>query len=76
MSRFYGFPVFDLPGPQKLALLLARPVLEAEERLVGCRDDEVYDLTMTATGGDEEAAAAAMTDRAAWRLSRNQTPDM
>lgn len=68
--------MFDLPGPQKLALDLARPVLQAEDRLrAGCADDEVYDLTLAATG-DEEQASAAATARAACRLRQGGTPDV
>ena len=64
--------MFDLPGPDKLALQLNLPVLEAEDRLrAGCGDDEVYDLVLLATG-DEEAAAQALADRIAHRLRKNQ----
>jgi len=68
--------VFGLPGPDKLALELNRPVLEAERRLrAGCRDDEVYGLMLTATG-DEDAAAAAYTERLAAVLKKGGTPEV
>lgn len=66
--------MFDLPGPDKLALELSRPAIEAERRLrAGCRDEDVYDLVLAATGS-EEAAAAAATERAAARLRARETP--
>ncbi len=68
--------MFGLPGPDKLALELNRPILDAERRLrAGCDDGEVYDLMLTATG-DEEAASQALAERIAHRLRQNQTPDV
>jgi len=68
--------VFGLPGPDKLALELNLPILDAEERLrTGCADDEVYSLMLAATGSEDEASAA-LTERVSWRLKKNQTPDV
>ena len=73
MSRYYGFPVFDLPGGVKLALEANRPILEAEDELrAGCSDDRLYDLMILATGS-EEAASQALTDRIAERLRRGES---
>jgi len=68
--------VFGLPGPDKLALELNRPILAAERRLrAGCRDDEVYDLMLAATG-DPDAAAEAYTARLAAVMKTGATPDV
>lgn len=72
MSRFYGFPVFDLPGGVKLALEGNRPILEAEDELrAGVSDDRLYDLVLYVTGS-EEAASAAYQARIAERLRRGE----
>ncbi len=68
--------MFGLPGPDKLALELNRPVLDAERRLrAGCPDDQVYDLVLTVTG-DPDAASAAYAERIAAVMKRGGTPDV
>lgn len=77
MSRFYGFPVFDLPGPVRAKMETAMVRLAAEDRLAaGCGDKEVYDLVLAATGGDEAAASAAYAARLESRLAAGETPDV
>lgn len=60
----------------KLALDMARPILEAEEELKGpVSDDRIYDVVLAATG-DEEVASAALTERILQRQRRNETVDI
>jgi hypothetical protein len=75
LIRFYGINVFDLTGPQKLALEAALPALQAEEELARgeVADNRLYDLVMLATGS-ADAASAALEARVAERLRRGEKP--
>lgn len=76
LSHFYGFSVFGLPGPDRLALDMARPAIEARDRLrAGCRDAEVYDLVLAVTGSEEQASEA-YASRIAARLKRGERPEV
>lgn len=77
MSRFYGFPAWELSGVVIAKLDTAMIRMQAEDRLrEGCGDQEVYDLVLVATGGDEEAASAAYTARLEARLAAGETPNI
>ncbi len=68
MSRFYGFPVFDLTPGVKIALEAAVPGLRAEDFLDahgGRLDPDGLRAAVLAATGDEAAAEAAWTQRAA-----------
>lgn len=63
MSRFYGFPVFDLPVGAKLAMLSAMPMMEAQDALdrhgySAFDPDTLFELVKQATGSTEEAEEA------------------
>lgn len=56
----------------KLALDLARPILDAEEELKGpVADNRLYDAVLAATG-DEETASAALSHRIQQRQRANE----
>lgn len=76
MSRFYGFPVFNLTGPEKLALECSRDVLAAEDELKEpVPDDRVYDLILTVTGSTD-AAEEALKARIAHRLRSGEKAEV
>lgn len=71
MSRWYGFPCWDLSPVEKIALAGHMVTLKAEEELAegNVSDERVYDVVLAATGS-EERASSAYTARLAWRMER------
>ena len=68
--------MFELDGPQVLALDHSMPIIEAEQELKGpVSDARLYDVVLAAYG-DEDVAWAAQSARIADRLRNREAVDI
>lgn len=79
LSVMVGFPIFDLPPSQKLAIQLAAPSIKAErdlERYAGqMTADGLYDAVLLATGSRAQAERAFHARRSAELRSGQPVPE-
>lgn len=79
LAKLYGFPVFGLTSEEKLALQLASPSIEAEDIIRNhsgsLTADQLYDLTLEATGSKSAAERAFLARRNAELRSGQQVSE-